>query len=187
MFDSKIPEKEEAPKKEDCAKLKEDDLLKQDENPTKLLALARCDCLMIRYLRWKKRNHDLSDTAQIVALVFTAITPVLVLVPWNSFWGLLPVNFGNIVGAATAALAAIATGLLAITGWRDNYIRYGYIWHALQTEKYHYLTRATKEYLTKDEEKAARNFAARIEQLIMADVTDWRNEMQRAQQPNGRG
>jgi hypothetical protein len=158
--------------KENCNKLKKEELLGNDENATRLIALARADCLMDRYLRWKMRNHRYSNLAQGVALVFTAITPVILLSGDNA----------RIVGAATAAIAAIATGLLNFTGWRDNYIRYGYTWHSLQTEKYRYLTRATKEYLACDEDEAVRKFANRIENLVMAEVTDWRTEMQRAEQ-----
>jgi hypothetical protein len=85
----------------------------------------------------------------------------------------------NIAGAALSALAAIATGLLAINGWRENFIRYGYIFHMLQVEKYLYLAQATKEYLNKDRDQAAREFAKRIEALVTLDVTEWRTEMQR--------
>jgi len=136
------------------------------------IALARCNCLMERYLRWKKKNHKYSDWAQGIALVFTAITPVLLLVPRNDV---------KLIAAAASAVAAIATGLLAIFGWRENYIRYGYTWHALQAEKYRYLTYATAEYPECDKESATRNFAKRIEQLAMLEVTDWRTEMQRVE------
>ena len=121
---------------------------------------------MDRYLRWKKQNHWKSDLAQRSALIFTAITPVLLLIPWNH---------ADLLGAGASAVAAIATGLLAISGWRENYIRYGYIWHALQTEKYRYLTHYS------DSNKEAANFASRIEQLVMTEVADWRTEMQRVE------
>lgn len=139
------------------------------------IALARCNCLIERYYGWKKDNHEKSVRAQRTALIFTAITPVLLLIPWD---------YMRLVAASTSAIAAIATGLLAISGWRENYIRYGYTWHALQTEKYRYLTHATAEYSDCDEETATRNFANRIEQLVMAEVTDWRTEMQRLEKSN---
>lgn len=161
------------PKKENCNKLKVDTLLDDDENPTHQIALARCNCLMDRYLRWKKRNHLYSDIAQGVALVFTAITPVVLLM-----------GDGNgdvkILGAATAAIATVATGLLNFTDWRDNYVRYGHTWHLLQIEKYRYLTGTTKVYRSfEDKEEAAKKFAERIEKMLMAEVADWRAEMER--------
>jgi hypothetical protein len=160
------------PEKDNCNKLMIDELLENDQNITHQITLARCNCLMDRYLRWKKRNHQYSDIAQGVALVFTAITPVVLLM-----------GDGNgdvrILGAATAAIATVATGLLNFTGWRDNYIRYGYTWHRLQSEKYRYLTSYGS---CSDKEKAAREFAERIEKLVMAEVADWRAEMERTEQ-----
>jgi hypothetical protein len=146
-----------------------------DEKTPHEIALARCNCLIERYYDWKKKNHEKSDWAQRTALIFTAITPVLLLIHSD---------YVKLVAATTSAVAAIATGLLAISGWRENYIRYGYTWHALQTEKYRYLTHATTEYSECDEENATRNFANRIEQLVMAEVTDWRTEMQRLEKSN---
>ena len=175
MDGSKLLEDEDGSKlpEEDCSKLPE------DGKPTRDIALARCDCLIDQYLRWKKENLRNSNRAQRAALIFTAITPVLLLIPWD---------YVNLLGAAASAMAAIATGLLAISSWRENYIRYGYVWHALQSERYRYLTHATEEYSDSDkEEKAARNFASRIEQLVMAEVTDWQALMERVEQQNRNG
>ena len=153
-------------RKEDCSKLP------GEEKTADQIALARCDCLMDQYLRWKKENYRNSNRAQGTALFLTAMIPVLLLIPCN---------YVNILAALFSAVAAIATGLLAIHGWRENYIRYGYVWHRLQTEKYRYLTRATKEY-SGIKERAAQNFASQIEDLVMAEVADWRSEMQRVEQ-----
>jgi hypothetical protein len=138
--------------------------------------LARCDCLIDQYLCWKKENHLRYILAQGAALIFTAAIPVVLLIPWP---------YMNIVGAALAALAAIATGLLAINGWRENFIRYGYIYHMMQSEKYLYLTKATTEY--RDTDNAVRDFAKRIEGLVALDVTEWRTEMQRISERSQNG
>jgi len=143
---------------------------------TRDLALARCNCLMERYLRWKRENHTKSNWCQYIALVLTSITPVLLLIPSDS------VRF---VAAACSATAAIATGLLAINGWRDNYIRYGSTWHALQGEKYLYLTGATDEYSDRNKKRAARAFASRVEYLVTDEVLRWQALMQRPPQPDG--
>ena len=155
--------------KEDCYKLS------AEGKPAEQFALERCDCLIQQYLTWKKENHQRSTRAQAVALVSTAVIPVILLLPWGSV---------KIVGAAFSALAAIATGLLAINGWRENFIRYGYIYHMLQVEKFLYLAHATKEYSDDGPEKATRTkatrtFVKRIEGLVTLDVTEWRTEMQR--------
>src|SRR6266705_3907535 len=69
------------------------------------IALDRCNCLIGQYLRWKMENHRRSNRAQGIALIFTAVIPIVLLIP-------LP--YVNIFGAAFSAVAAIATGLLAI-------------------------------------------------------------------------
>ena len=140
----------------DCYKLPADSK-RMDE-----LALERCDCLIQQYLDWKKENHRKSTRAQAVALIATALIPVILLLPWR---------YVNIVGALFSAGAAIATGLLAINGWRENFIRYGYIYHMLQVEKF--------LYRAHDSDEATKNFVKRIEGLVTLDVTEWRTEMQR--------
>ena len=155
---------------------------REGDQTTHQIALARCEELIERYLGWKKENHTKSDRAQVAALILTAITPVLLLIPAEDM-----VGYVKIIAAATSAGAAVATGLLAVYGWRENYIRYGYTWHALQSEKYRYLTHATQDYQDKDEEEAAETFAKRVEELVMAEVNDWRSEMQRIEQQIRKG
>jgi len=154
---------------EDCYKLP------LDGKGADQIALERCDCLIQQYLKSKKQNHRRSNLAQGAALVFTAATPVILLLPWGHV---------NIVGAAFSALAAIATGLLAINCWRENFIRYGYIYHMLQVEKFLYIAHASKEYPDDGTQKATQNFVKRTEALVMLDVTEWRTEMQRIQDPS---
>jgi Protein of unknown function (DUF4231) len=144
---------------------------------THQIALARCEYLTKRYLGWKQDNYRKSTLAQAAALACTAIIPVVLLIPLPGV---------NVVGAAFSALAAIATGLLAITGWRDNFVRYGHIYHMLEIEKNLYLTRATNEYWDTNAEQGARNFAKRLEGLVTLDVTEWRTEMQRLQERSQR-
>jgi hypothetical protein len=142
----------------------------EERKATGPAVLDRCNYLIAQYLEWKQKNHRRSNQAQGAALVFTAVIPVVLLLPWA---------YVNIVGAAFSTLAAIATGLLAINGWKENFIRYGYIYHMLQVEKYLYLAQATKDYSDIDPQKALRVFAKRIEALVTLDVTEWRTEMQR--------
>jgi hypothetical protein len=165
-----------ASRKVDCSKLPKP-VPEEGETKTHKIALARCNCLIDQYLLWKKQNLWKSNLAQRAVLILTAITPVLLLITWNN------VN-ERLFGAAFSAMAAIATGLLAISGWRENYIRYGHVWHALQCERYRYLTHATEEYRDSNKERAARNFASRIEQLVMTEVTEWQALMERVEQQN---
>jgi len=164
----------------DCSNLPE------DGKTTHEVALARCNCLMERYLRWKRRDHARSFWCLRVVLFSTTITPLILLMPEVSVLGV----DNKFVGAVVSAVAAFATGLLAISGWRENYIRYGYMWHALQSEKYRYLTHATEEYSGSDDEKRetdARAFGRRIEELVMTEVADWRAAAERFEQQNHNG
>jgi Protein of unknown function (DUF4231) len=140
------------------------------------IILARCNCLIDQYLSMKEKNLRWSNIAQGATLIFTAAIPVVLLLQ-------LPIS--NIVTASLSALAAIATGLLAFHRWRENFIRYGYIYHKLQNEKYHYLVK--KKYQDTDPPDVVKDFAKSIEDLVMLDVTEWRDMMERApDQSNGK-
>jgi hypothetical protein len=139
------------------------------------IALKRCKELSDHYFRSKMESHNRSSRSQLASLVLTAITPVLLLIP----------NSGEYVknlAAAASAGAAISTGLLSIYGWRETYVRSGYTYHALESEMNRYLTKASDDYANLDEEKAAQNFSKRINEIYMAEVTDWRSEMLRIEQ-----
>lgn len=139
------------------------------------IALKRCNDLLEHYLRLKMKSQSRSSTTQFASLVLTAITPVLLLIPTNG-------EYVKILAAATSAGAAISTGLLSIYGWRETYVRSGYAYHALESEMNRYLTQASDHYANFDKEKATQNFSKRIEEIYMAEVADWRSEMQRIEQ-----
>jgi len=138
------------------------------EKPLGQITMKRCDDLIDHYLGAKMMNLRRSTLAQTAALIFTAAIPVVLLMPWT---------YVKMISAGLSALAAIATGLLAINGWRENFIRCGYIYHMLQIEKYLYEARASREYPENDPGTATRNFARRIEALVMMDITEWRAQM----------
>ena len=139
------------------------------------IGLKRCESLLDHYLRLKKEAHNRSSQTQFASLFLTAITPVLLLLPIDG-------QYVKILAAATSAGAAISTGLLFIYGWQETYLRSGYTYHALESEMNRYLTQASDNYANLGEEKAAQNFSKRIEEIYMAEVTDWRSEMQRVEQ-----
>lgn len=139
------------------------------------IALGRCIELMKRYLGSKKKNHALSDGAQVITLILTVITPVLLLLPFDG-------QRVKIFAAATSALAAISTGWLSICGWRETYLRSGYTYHVLNSEMNRYLAQASDDYVNPDRERAAQNFSRRIEEIYMAEVNDWRSALERIEQ-----
>src|SRR6185503_797524 len=103
--------------KRESTKMNNVDSSKPPENGAEALGqrtLKRCDDLIWQYLDWKKQNHWRSNIAQGAALILTAAIPVVLLIQWD---------YAKIVGAALSASAALATGFLAINGWRENFIR----------------------------------------------------------------
>jgi hypothetical protein len=143
------------------------------------IALKRCQDLLEQYFRLKMKSYKRSSRTQLASLVLTAITPVLLLIPISG-------EYVKLLAAATSVGAAISTGLLSIYGWRETYVRSGYTYHALESEMNRYLTQASDDYANLDKEKAAQNFSKRIEEIYMAEVTDWRSEMQRIEQQRPR-
>lgn len=139
------------------------------------IALKRSIELSERYLKFKLKSHERSCQTQFASLFLTVITPVLLLIPINE-------QYVKILAAATSAGAAISTGLLSIYGWRETYLRNGYTYHALVSERYLFLTKASDDYANLDEEKAAQKFSKRTEKIYMTEVTDWQAEMQRIKQ-----
>ena len=64
MDGSNMPEDEKKKRSELPEEQKNCSELPQDKGTTGEIALARCNCLMARYLRWKKDNLWKSDLAQ---------------------------------------------------------------------------------------------------------------------------
>ncbi len=131
-------------------------------------ALERCED-QIKWYSWaKRRQRILYQTFQFTAIVLSGLTPVLIL------WSDLP----KTLQALPAAVAAIASGLIGIFQWKENYSRFGYSAEALKSEKIKFETRTTRRYGAKlDDYEALENFVTRIEALIMDEVTDWRSQI----------
>ena len=131
-------------------------------------ALQRCDALIQAYQRLKRNSRIRYQTAQILAIVFSGLTPVLIL------WTDLP----KPLQALPAALAAIAAGLNGVFQWKENYIRFAFTVEAIQSERVKFKTRTTREYAAKlAEHEALENFVTRVETLVLREVSDWRAQM----------
>jgi hypothetical protein len=135
-------------------------------------ALKRCDELIAWYTKEGRRQRLAFQSFQVAASLLSGITPILILVlpPTLDGWAALP-----------AALASIAVGLLGIFQWKENYIRFAYTGEALKGEKIKFETRTTRDYdVSLDDHQALSHFVARMEALVMSEVTDWRGLMQEA-------
>lgn len=146
-----------------------------DDNPpdssARERALARCQRLIRWYTKEKRRQRLAYQTFQVAAILLSGVTPILIL------WSDVP----DVWTALPAALAAIATGLLGIFQWKENYVRFAYVSEALQSEKNKFLTRTTTDYdKSLSEYEALSIFVTRVESLVMSEVSDWRGQMRKA-------
>jgi hypothetical protein len=107
---------------------------------------------------------------QTAAVVLGGLTPVLIL------WSDLP----EAVQALPAALAATAAGLVGIFRWPHNKTRYSFTAEALKSERVKYATRTGPRYgRGRSEDEALESFVARIEDIAMTEVAEWRGELTR--------
>jgi Protein of unknown function (DUF4231) len=134
------------------------------------LALRRVDEQIDWYETHSTRQWWAFSVFQSAAVVLGGLTPILIL------WSGLP----KAVQALPAALAAIAAGLVGIFRWSHNKTRYSFTAEALKSERVKYATRTTSRYrhdLSDDQDLD--NFVARIEDIAMTEVTEWRGEFAR--------
>jgi Protein of unknown function (DUF4231) len=134
-------------------------------------ALERCEQQVQWYDRYSKREWRLFAVFQSAAIALAAATPVLIL------WSSVP----KAVQALPAALASVAAGLVGTFRWLQNKTRFAYTAEALKSERILFKTRTPPRYgldVTEDEALAA--FVARIEEITMTEVSEWRSDLTRA-------
>ena len=112
---------------------------------------------------------------QSVAIGLGAVTPVLIL------WTALP----KPIQALPAAVASVAAGLVGTYGWLDAKARYAYAAESLKSERVLFATRTPPYGRRLGDEEATRAFVAKIEQIAMTEVGEWRSAMARTKQSSG--
>jgi hypothetical protein len=141
------------------------------------LALRRADEQIDWYESHSARQWQAFSVFQTAAVVLGGLTPVLIL------WSGLP----KAVQALPAALAAVAAGLVGIFRWPHNKTRYSFTAEALKSERVKFATRTTSLYgRDRTDEEALDSFVARIEDIAMSEVAEWRGEFTRAAEPTDR-
>lgn len=142
------------------------------------LALAQCQKHIDFYEGTKTRQRIAYQSFQAAVIVLSGLTPILIL--WS--------NLSEALQALPSALAAIAAGLLGIFQWRANYVRFAYVCEALKSERLKFETRTTADYdKALDDHVALSNFVARMERIVLREVSDWRAEMQETAQDGKAG
>jgi hypothetical protein len=142
-----------------------------DSDDRRTFALRRAAEQIQWYETHSARQWRAYSIFQSAAVLLGGLTPVLIL------WSDVP----KAVQALPAALAAVAAGLVGIFRWPDNKTRYSFTAEALKSERVKYATRSTSRYgRDRSDDEALENFVARIEDIAMTEVAEWRGEFARA-------
>ena len=137
-----------------------------DISNRKQVAIDDCQTMIDWYDREKKNPRILFYSFQIIAVVFSAMTPIFIL------WDALP----KAIQALPAALVSIAVALNAVFKWRENWALRAYTAEALKRELMKYRARASQKYNQNlNEQEALDNFVDTINTLTMNEVTEWKN------------
>ena len=147
-------------------------------------AIMRCDDQIKWYEREKCKKRILFWIFQNAVIVLSALTPVLIL--WGNaaddgsrqWLGVGPPS--ALVQAIPPALAAMLASVISSYQWREQWTRFGFTAEMLKSERVKFETRTTADYRG-DQEAALDTFVARIENLISAEVGDWRTLFQSAE------
>jgi hypothetical protein len=142
----------------------------------------RLQAAMERYehqLQWYEvhasRDQLQFKAFQILTLVFTALTPVLI-----AFGGVAPG-----IEAASSAVAAVCAGTAAVFNWKGNWVRFARTSELLKSERAYFETRTGTYSLSLADDQALDAFMARIESAAQGETGEWVAEVTRIAQPHG--
>jgi hypothetical protein len=129
------------------------------------LALSRYQELIQWYEKHKRSQRRVYQLLQGCVILFSGLTPILILIDQTP----------KALQALPAALAGIFTAILATFRFQDNYVRFGLTLELLKSELFRYEMKAARAYAPGvDEQKALERFVEKMEDLIRAEVMDWR-------------
>jgi Protein of unknown function (DUF4231) len=136
-------------------------------------AIERYEEQLDWYETHSTRDQNLFKGFQVLTLIFTALTPVLIAAG--------DVSPG--IEAASSAVAAVCAGVLAVFNWRGNWVRFARTAEQLKSEKAYFDTRTSSAYApTLTDEQALEAFMVRIESAALRETGDWGAELARAAQ-----
>jgi hypothetical protein len=130
-------------------------------------AVKRAEEQIRWYTRYSISSGVLYRVFQTLAVVLSAITPVLIL--WT--------DLSPVLQALPAAGAAISAALVGIYGWQENKARFAFTAEALKSELVQYETR-TGRYKGSPEQALDR-FVTRVERIGMDETAQWRTSFTR--------
>lgn len=131
-------------------------------------AMSYCNKLIAWYEKIKTRQRLAFQASQILIIVLSGITPILILVG----------NIPELWQAVPPAIVTILVGLGGIFQWKENYLRFAYASQALQSERIRFDTRSSSDYNRQLEDEAAlERFITRVDNIVMGEVGEWRELM----------
>lgn len=132
-----------------------------DERRTK--ALARYNSQVTWYEKTKTDARRLFYLCQTLVIVFSGITPVLILSTDSKFWQ-----------AIFPAIAAILAGILGIWQFQEAWRRRALALEALKSEFVKFDTKSGDDYGSSvTEGQAIEQFVLKMESIIANEVADW--------------
>ena len=131
------------------------------------LAIDRCEAAIDWYQRHQRIDRILFYVSQSMAVALGGLTPVVIAIDgWKWAQALMP------------ALGAIAAGLGASFGFRENWGRFGMAAELLKSELAKFRSRSGDAYGVKLElEVALSHFVERIEGIILSEATQWKADL----------
>lgn len=132
-------------------------------------AMERCSDAIGWYDKHKGLDRWAFYATQTLAISLGALAPVAVVSLPELKW----------LHALLPALGAIAAGLGASFGFRENWVRFGVTEELLKSERAKFQTRTTPPYATTvADEVALSNFVDRVEAIVLSEATQWKAGLQ---------
>lgn len=133
-------------------------------------ALQHCQENIDWYEKMKRNRRRAHYILQAGVIILSGLTPILIL---------SDPPIPKLLQALPAALAGMLAAIMGVFQISESFARFAYTAEALKSEKFKFETRTTKDYQADvDEYKALNKFVARVEDMIMSEVTDWRQFVQ---------
>jgi hypothetical protein len=141
-------------------------------------ALKYCKEQIEFYEGVKRHNRLAFQVAQVLTIVLSGITPVLILMG----------DLSAPLQALPPALVTMIVGLSGIFQWKENYLRFASASEALKGELLRFETRTSEEYKSSLKGSTALDhFVTRVANIVVSETGEWRTLMREASEPEGNG
>jgi hypothetical protein len=141
-------------------------------------AIAFCNMHINRYESLKWRSGKGYYYLSIITILLSSSIPVILLTDNNpsnyAILSMISLN-SKLISAAFSAIIAIATGILTLYQWRENYPRYAFTLPRLKNEKAKFEALKIEEGGNGD--KMILDFINDLDLIVLDEVSEWRSLM----------